>query len=218
MDYNILKKIEKLEKEEMKTFSDIYSIDYEPDINEIDCFLYHGLRNQNNNNKLEGILKERKILAGKYLDNYSHYCDNCNDGKYVSLINYNNSIEFDEFVKKNTCLIISPLCNAYKTKYLTFNEWFYMKENNIFVKNRYSYAVNEYQVKDFIPIEMIRAIGIPYTNIRLYDGMEKASKYLQDIIELLDIYKVELPIVDTSYRNRVLYKNNSLVKKYKLNK
>lgn len=84
----------------MQTFSDIYSIDYEPDINEINCFLYHGLRNQKNNDKLEGILKEGKILAGKYLNDYSYYSDNCNDGEYISLINYNNSIEFEEFVKK----------------------------------------------------------------------------------------------------------------------
>lgn len=93
-----------------------------------------------------------------------------------------------------------------------------MKENNISVKNRYSYAMNEYQVKDFIPIEMIRAIGIPYVNIRLTKGVDYAEKYKQDIINLLDCYKTELPIVDVSCYNRVLYNHNSLVKEYKLKK
>ena len=214
MDSNILRKIEKLEKEPMNTFNNIYSIDYEPNINEVECFLYHGLRNQKDYEKLESILKQRKIYAGIYLENYSNYSDNCNDGKFVSLINYSDSIEFEEFINKYICLIISPLCNAYKTKYLTFYEWIYIKEKNISLKNRYSYAIDEYQVKDFIPIEMIRAIGIPYSNIKLTKGVEAAEKCKQDIIELLMNYEIKIPIVNINYYNRILYNPTESHKKY----
>lgn len=156
----IMREIESLDKTQVITFAKEHFIDYEPKLFEYDRLLYHGLRFQQNLEKLEGIFKERKILAGKYLDNFFNYSDNCNDGEYVSVINYNDSVEFKSFISENICLVISPLCNAYKTVYVSHDIWNYIKKHNIPVKNRYSYAKHEYQVKDLIPIEMVKAVSV----------------------------------------------------------
>lgn len=209
--------IRNLDNEKVTTFSEEHSIDFEPYISYPQYFLYHGLRFQQKLEKLEGILKEGKILAGKYLNNYSYYGDNCNDGEYVSLARYSNCIEFKAYIEENVCLIISPLCEAYKTIHVTFNTWNYIKKHNIPVRNRFSYSEIEYQVKDFIPIEMVRAIGIPYNDILINKGMQYAEKYKQDIIDLLNKYNISLPIVDINFYNKIIYippKTQTKIKSY----
>lgn len=213
--YRITREIENLDKNQMITFSEEYCIDYEPELFEQYYFLYHGLRFQKNLEKLEGIFKERKILSNKYLDSFFNYGDNCNDGEYVSLINYNDSIEFKGFVGQNVCLIISPLCDAYKTIYVTHDTWSYIKQHNIPVKNRYSYAEHEYQVKDFIPIELVRAVGIDYSRFCLLKGRETTDKLIQEIINLLNLYNIDLPIVDIGRYNNVIYSSHKSYQKIK---
>lgn len=211
---DILELIEKLDTKETTTFQEEFSIDFESELSYPKRFLYHGLRFQKDLEKLEGILKERKILAGKYLKNYYNYSDNCNEGNYVSLAHYSSCIEFETFIRQNICLIISPLCEAQKTIFVPYHIWNYIKEHNIPTKNRYSYSNIEYQVKDFIPIEMIRAIGIPYLNIIITKGIEYAEKYKQDIINLLNKYNITLPIVDINNYNEIIYSpSKSQIKK-----
>lgn len=208
----IEEQIRLLESEPLITFDREYLIDQEIDLFEQENFLYHGLRYGIDVNsslrkgleKLEGILKEGKILAGKYLEDYYPYSDNCNEGEYISLISYSDSIEFETFVGQNICLIISPFCQAYKTVYVPFDTWDYIKKNNIPIKNRYSYAHGEYQVKDSIPIEKVRAIGIPYLKIRLQQNLEVANKYKEGIIALLNHYNIDLPIVDINCYNQII--------------
>lgn len=216
-DSSIEDKIALLEKEPMITFKEEYGIDSEPGLFESDFFLYHGIRFGNQLEVLEKILKDKKILAGKYIDGYNHYYDNCNDGEYVSLINYSNSLEFETFIRNNICFVISPLVEAYKTKYLRSDEWNYMKKNKLPVKNRYSYARYEYQVKDQIPLEQVRAIGISgryLLHIKLTQGYEMADWYKQQIIDLLEKYSIEIPIVDIDYYNTEVYlPNKEKVKK-----
>lgn len=89
-----------------------------------------------------------------------------------------------------------------------YDMWYFMKKNNIEVKNRYSYARNEYQVKDGIPLDDVKAIGILFFDIRLSEGMDIANHYKQQIISLLDQYDIDLPIVDTSCYNQVIYQRN----------
>lgn len=182
------------------------------DLFDQESFLYHGLRNFDNITspkdgleKLEGILKKGKILAGKYLEDYYPYSDNCNEGEYISLISYSDSIEFKTFVGENICLVISPFCQAYKTTYVPFDTWSYIKKNEIPIKNRYSYAHGEYHVKDSIPIEMVRAVGIPYLSIRLQQNLEVANSYKEGIITLLNRYNVNLPIIDINCYNQIIY-------------
>lgn len=201
----IMREIKKLDENSLITFAEEHYIDFEPELFMQDCFLYHGLRFQQKLEKLEGIFKERKILSNKYLHNYFNYSDNCNDGEYVSVTNYTDSLEFKAFISENICLIISPLCNAYKTIYVSHDMWTYIKEHNIPVKNRYSYAEHEYQVKDFIPIDLIKAIGIDYSRFCLLKGRKSTDRLIQEIINLLNFYNINLPIVDIGAFNSIIY-------------
>ena len=200
-----LSEIADFEKSPLITFSEEKSIDFEPDLFYRECYLYHGIRLYNQLEKLEGIFKERKILAGKYLENFYNFRDNCNDGEYVSLASFSDSLEFTTFVKKNISLIISPFCNAYKTMYVSSELWDRIKESNVSLKQRYSYARSEYQVKDYIPLEMVKAIGIPYFDAMMSQGINRADSLKENIIELLERYEIDLPIVDISCYNDIIY-------------
>lgn len=201
----IEEEIMKLDDQIMVTFKAQFLIDEEECLCYPQFFLYHGLRYQNWLDNLKGIFEKGKILAGKYIDGYINYSDNCNDGEYVSLARYEYSPEFRQFVGCRVCLIISPFVEAYQTIYLTFDEWLNLKQSNISVKNRYSYMLNEYQVKDWITLDMVRAIGIPYSYLIRENGVEKTEELIQYIIDLMDNYNILLPIVNTDSCNKVLY-------------
>lgn len=108
---------------------------------------------------------------------------------------------------QNISLIISPNINAIKTIYLPYNEW--EKIANKKTKHRYSYAHNEYQVKQLIPIEMIKAIGLPQRYLRLTNQENLIDIYKNDILELMKKYNIDLPIVDTSNYNNILFLSNN---------
>lgn len=210
-----VEKVLELEKRKMTTFQEEHTMEEDFDFFDVECFLYHGLRYYDSKErfregikKLEGIFEKGGILAGKYLEGYYPSLDNCNELEYVSLASYSDSIEFKIFVLENICLLTLPSSDAYKTIYVSYDMWYFMKKNNIEVKNRYSYAHNEYQVKDGIPLDDVKAIGIPFFDIQLSEGMDTANHYTQQIISLLDQYDVDLPIVDTSCYNQVIYQRN----------
>ena len=98
---NVPRFLQVLESEECLKTSEMTL--YDEEITELsDCsdFLYHGIRFQGYLEKLEGIFKEKAILAGKYVDGYRSYSDNCNFGKYVSLLLWQgiDAIEYQECV------------------------------------------------------------------------------------------------------------------------
>lgn len=95
------------------------------------------------------------------------------------------------------------------SNYLSFDEWLNIKKSNISLKNRYSYMLNEYQVKDWINLDMVRAIGIPYSQFIREKGIEEMEEIIQHIIELMDNYNILLPIVNTDSCNKVLYNKNT---------
>lgn len=175
----------------------------EYDINDIDKHLYHGIRFQKHLEKLEGIFKDKAILAGNYQDNYYPYTDNCNNGEYISLTTIDSGIVYETFIKENISLIISSQCNAIKTIYLTYDEWDKIKD--LSTNNRYSYAPFEYQVKERIPINYIKAIGVPAKYLKMINKNNLIDIYINDIIELMDKYNINLPIVDTSNYNSILF-------------
>lgn len=219
---SIEEQIYELEKKRQPTFKEEIEIEEETDLFEQDCFLYHGLRYYDHDKrfqeglkKLESILEKQNILAGKYLEDYYPYTDNCNEGEYVSLMRYNDSIEFSTFVKPNISLIVSPYCEAIKTTYVPCDTWDYLKKNNITLKNRYSYANEEYQVKDHIPLSMIRAIAIPYFSIRMQQGLDVANELYQNIKALLEKYNIDLPIVDIERYNQIIFPSSKIYKKIK---
>lgn len=172
------------------------------------CFLYHGIRFQYHLEKLESIFEKKAILASKHLNNCFIYEDNCNDGEYVSLLEidpWEYSSMYEAFIRPNVTLVVSPFCEAYNTIYVPFNEWEEIKKSNRTFRNRFSYAKNEYQVKDRIPLDQVVAIGIPYCYLGCQNKLDYANKLLEDVIELMHKYNLALPVVDTSASNEMLY-------------
>lgn len=190
----------KLEKENMYLAEDLI------DINEETFnpwfYLYHGIRFQNYLEKLESIFKDKKILAGKYLPDVFSYSENCNKGEYVSLLSYHNKQAFDVFIKENISLLVSPKCKAYLSKYVDYNTWVEIQNNE--TKNLYSYMEQEYMCKDFVSLDLVRAIGVPYNYYTLTKGIEYADTILEDVKNLIDKYNLNIGIVDTSSCNKIL--------------
>lgn len=209
-------KIAILDQQPPQTFLDINPNLYNSEnLRYIFNFLYHGIRFQNHLEKLESIFQDQALLASHYQRiPHSSYSDNCNEGEYISLLSTDGhyDIEYETFILPNISLIISPECNAIKTIYLPYEEWEQVKGKN--TKNRYSYAFNEYQSKQMIPISMIKAIGFPARYLRGIGKEDKIEQYLQDILALMNKYNISLPIVDTSAYNNplVLPPNHPLTK------
>ena len=194
-----------LEKEDMALSSTIFSFlknkkipNYNPN-----CFLYHGIRFDDSLKKLESIFMSQKILASKYIPNSFSYSDNANKGEYVSLLAFkDNGLEYNIFIESNISLLVSPLIEAYLSKYVNYDTW--EKIQNIETKNLYSYMNGEYMCKDNIPFEMVKAIGVPYEYYTLLNGKEYADDKLNRVKKLMNKYSINLPIVDTSSYNAIL--------------
>ena len=206
-------KFQKLEDQPLEFFESKYD-DY--DIKDIDNFLYHGIRFQQHLEKLESIFKDKAILAGNYHNKYYNYDDNCNEGEYISLTSYEREYitTYEIFIINNISLIISPECNAIKTIYLKYEDW--EKAKGIKTNNRYSYAMDEYQVKEKIPLDLVKGIGLPANHLRETKREYLIDIYLNDILDLMKKYNTDLPIVDTSYNNRPLYTPKNYQSKRKI--
>lgn len=215
-------KIQNLENEPLTTTnsSNEYTEQEEIPFHYVDDYLYHGIRFQMYLEKLESIFKSRKILAGKYIEGYHQYSDNCNKGEYVSLLKRKttNDVTYETFIEENISLLVTPLCDAIETKYVDYNTWIQIQEKNIYhqLKNIYSYMLGECLCKDFIPIEMVKAIGIPYQRLRLQGKIEYVNQLIEDIQKLMKQYEIALPIVDTSRFNYILVGDNKITKRRKL--
>lgn len=215
------KKLQQLEQQPSQTFQELnyrYIDDFE-NTNIVYNFLYHGIRFQKHLEKLESIFQDRAILAGKYQKKYyDFYDDNCNEGEYISVMSIENGyeLEYKTFIMPNISLVISPECNAIKTIYIPYEEW--QQLNGRPTKNRYSYAKREYHVKQMIPLCFIKAIGVPDKYLRLTNQEEKIEGYLHDIVELMEKYNINLPIIDTSDYNRPLVIPENHILNYKTRK
>ena len=177
-------------------------IDIDDEIDSPSSYLYHGIRFQNYLEKLESIFKDKKILASKYLPDVFQYSDNCNKGEYVSLTSYYDKQVFDVFITPNISLLVSPKCKAYLTKYVDYNTWDQIKNKE--TKNLYSYMKQEYMCKDYVSLDLVKAVGVPYRYYVISKGIEYADTILQDVKNLIDKYKFDIKIVDTSDRNKIL--------------
>ena len=210
MKYEDIKyKIEQIEDTEVLTFCDTHpNAKDKTDISNMENYLYHGVRFDNSLKKFENILKTGKISCGKRNPYYFHYDDNCNEGEYVSLLEYNVGTKsmFNVFITRTISFVLFPDIGAIKTDYLPFNEWHLLVDMGN-LKHRYSYANGEYQVKDFIPIENVAAIGIPKAKMEEDGSGQYAMWLLEKVPELLDFYGINLPIVDPSNGNSLLISN-----------
>ena len=73
------------------------------------------------------------------------------------------------------------------------------------LKHIYSYMKGECLCKDFIPLDMVKAIGVPYQKLRLQGKEAHTIQLIDDIKKLMGKYDLYLPIVDTSRYNSILY-------------
>ena len=210
------KEVYELEQEDMYTSEDVfYLADSDEERFNPYAFLYHGIRFDDNMKKFENILKEKKILAGKYIKGYYNYSDNANKGEYVSLTGYNTEriSGFDVFIKTNISFLVSIHCNAFLTKCVDFNTWEKIKDENL--RNLYSYMESEFWVKDFVPFEYIKAIGVPYKYLVLKNGKEYADEVLSKIDKLMKEHEVNLDVVDTNSYNKILISKKNIQLKHK---
>lgn len=196
-----------LEQEKIKTSLDTLPVYDDFPLNKMFGYLYHGVRFQNYLENFENILKDKRILASKYLKNNMDYSDNCNKGEYVSLLSYQEEgPEYGIFIEENVSFLISPKCNAILTKYVDYTTWTKIKDKE--TKQIYSYMNYEYLCKDYVSFDYIKAVGVPYSYYSAIKGIEYADNILRDVIELLEKYSINLPVVDTSSRNRLLFENS----------
>ena len=133
----------------------------------LDSYLFHGIRFGNEMEKFESILKDGKILAGNQINSYLPYKENCNEGAYVSLLELSRS-SFDAvraFLENNITFIIKPSDKAIKTMFISDFEWAEIKEKYKSFDNfnqRYSSIDEEYQVKDYVSLDDVCGIYVPF--------------------------------------------------------
>lgn len=221
MNINIPYNIQKLETEPRTTTnqSNEYDISEEIPFNYTYDYLYHGIRFQTYLERLESIFRDKAILAGKHIKGYNLYSDNCNKGEYVSLFKHlgDNQLEYQTFIIESiVSLLVTPLCNAIETKYVDYNTWLTIQTKNLQLKNIYSYMRGECMCKDFVHIEMVKAIGVPYQYLVSQGKKEYIDKLIEDIKNLMKQYSINLPIVDTSRYNLIITENIENTKQKKL--
>lgn len=160
------------EKIPLQTYAEYMGLT-DDDIIRLGINLYHGIR-FDSINRLESIFKNGNILCGskinssfksydgstKYLYNNSNSEENCNMGKYVSVMQYENSMEFNVFVRENLFLVIKGTVKALKPIYLSYNDYSDLRNSGLKYNNLYSYASSEYLVKDGISLDDVVFIGI----------------------------------------------------------
>lgn len=220
--YYIKLLFEQLEQKEMYLFSkrpykDINNNDKNIELYE--NFLYHGIKKgniylPNPLDRLKSIFDDKMILANKYQKRPVEGGNICNGESYISLtsirknINGAHNYTYNIFIKQNISLVIRPEVDAIKTIWTSEDIVEYAKtiENEKLVKNRYSTLSYEYQVKDKIPISMVIALGFPYKFYSCYNTTESVNKLLDELLNLMIKYQINLPIVDTSNYNKILKK------------
>lgn len=198
-------KIKRLEKLPTTTFTDDFNID---DRNRSYYHLYHGLR-FNGIDKLESIIRSGYILCGrdikqsfqsydgheKRIISYSDDFENCNRGRYISVIpstpyDY-NSIEFLTFIRENIFLELESDLEALSTFFLNFDDYVRLRTSGITTRNLYSYALREYMVENKIPLSKIISIGI---DSDYYVG--DVMKAIEKVNAIKEYYGINIPFND----------------------
>ena len=211
--------LQQYEKEPLETYAEEHHLDKEK-INRYGIHLYHGIR-FDDINRLESILQSGAILCGKdinqvflskdghrkYLYIDSRDSENCNMGEYISVMPHEGDMEFDVFVRRNIYFAIKASVDAYGTKYLTYDDYIRLRKSGLETKNLYSYAHNEYLVKDKISLKDVDYIGI---NPNYYAGDYNRTVFT--IKDLLEHYKSSIPLIN-GYNDEIIYQYEEDVKK-----
>lgn len=208
-------KIAEYEKIPLKTYIDFIGLSKD-DSSRLDIMLYHGIR-FDAINRLESIFQTGSILCGnrvsssfksydgttKNLYICSDSYENCNMGKYISVMPYEDDLEFDTFVRQNIFFAIKGTIEAYKTIHLSYDDYYELRQSNMNYKNLYSYAFDEYLVKDEIPLDDVLYVGI---DSRYYFG--DYDKTIGNVKELMRAYEITIPFMDIRTNNELFCCNN----------
>ena len=184
------------------TFKEELSLTDE-DINEYDISLYHGIR-FDAINRLESIFQTGFILPSnkvnrkfvsfdgtvKYLYINDDIDENCNRGKYISVLPFDDDLEYHVFILQNIFFAIKASVDAYKTKHVSYDEYLDI-ENKDNSEVLYSYAFNEYLVDNDISLDNINYIGI---DSRYFNGNYEET--VESVINLMKVYKIKFPFID----------------------
>ena len=194
------------------TFSDSIRLSND-EIERYGIYLYHGIR-FDIINRLESIFQTGYILPSnkvkgkftsydgtvKYLYINNDGDENCNMGKYISVMPYEDDLEFNVFVKENLFFAIKGSIEAIKTTHVSYDEYCDIKNK---CDNYYSYAFNEYFVENEISLDDVIYIGIDSS---CFNG--NYDKIVDDVINLINVYKIDKPFIDER-TNSEIYRLNS---------
>lgn len=208
-------KLARYEKMSLKTYIDYIGLSKD-DASRLGIMLYHGIR-FDAINRLESIFQTGSILCGnrisssyksydgsrKYLYISSDSDENCNMGRYISVMPYEDSLEFDTFVRQNIFFAIKGTIEAYKTIHLSYDDYCELRQSSINYKNLYSYAFNEYLVSDEISLEDVLYIGI---DSRYH--LDNYDKIVSDVKKLMTVYEITIPFMDIHTNNELFCYNN----------
>ena len=211
------------EKIPLKTYIDSIGLSND-DALRLGATLYHGIR-FDALNRLESIFQVGSILCGKKIaPSYKSYDgsiknlyinsnsdENCNMGKYISVMPYEDDLEFDIFVRQNIFFAIKGTIEVYKTIYLSYDNYCDLRQNGINYKNLYSYAHNEYLVKDKISLNDVLYIGI---DSRYYSGIYDET--VSEVKKMMNAYEIKIPFIDVRTNDVLLCHSDNKEKKKKL--
>ena len=182
----------------------------------LDVMLYHGIR-FDAINRLESIFQTGSILCGnrvnrsfksydgttKYLNISLDNDENCNMGKYISVMPYEDGLEFDTFIRQNIFFAIKGTIDAYKTIHLSYDDYCKLRQSKKNYNNLYSYAFDEYFVKSEIHLDDVLYIGIDSC---YYLG--DYDKTVSNVKELMKVYEITIPFIDIHTNNELFCYNN----------
>jgi hypothetical protein len=123
-------------------------------------------------------------------------------GKYISVMPYVDHLEFEVFVRENLLFAIKGTINAFKTTHVSYDEYCDIK-NKDECDDYYSYAFNEYFVENGISLDDVIYIGIDSS---YFNG--NYDKIVEDVINLINVYEIDIPFVDER-TNSEIYRLNS---------
>lgn len=165
-----------------------------------------------------GICSRKKIKEGPGLE----FRNGCNGKYYISLAKkmdnltlYNGA--YRNFIDGQYALVVDNI-DAIKTITVNRNCSYYRKLCNLSITKRYSVWADEYQVKDFIPLENIIGIKIPnpksaYSSYCV--NYDRKTRGINIFLEQYDSVECNLPFIDIEEGKRI---EKESIKEYILKK
>lgn len=147
---------------------------------------YHGIVNGLVSDKVINILENGELSSATRMgeskrigfneNDYISVCVNLGDDVYE---NYPNNA-FNKYIVNHFCFVIDGSVDAIKTEFIPdAKEMSGFDLNNLRRFNpdkRFSDIVDEYQIRDYVPLDKVIAIGIPY-GLEEVDGLIKLSNF-----------------------------------------